>query len=166
MLILGIDPGSQATGFGLVESRGDRFETVEYGLFPIDRKAPLAARLAQLHGGLGEFLNRQKPDVVALETPYSGINPKSLIVLAQARGALLAAVAARNIPLREYAPAQVKSAVTGNGRAEKQQVAHMVRLLLKLPHTDLSDDITDALAVAICACHREGYERLRTELDN
>jgi crossover junction endodeoxyribonuclease RuvC len=97
--------------------------------------------------------------VVVLETPFHGLNPRSLIVLAQARGALLSVVGGRRVEIREYSPAEIKSAVAGNGRADKQQVARMVRLLLRL-EGELAPDATDALAVAICAAHRDRSDRI------
>lgn len=160
MLILGIDPGSRATGFGAVESRGDQLTAIDFGVLPGTGRGPVEARLATLHAEVAAVVDRLRPDVAALETPFSGMNPKSLIVLAQARGALLAAIAERDVPVHEYAPSQVKVAVTGHGRADKQQVAHMVRLLLGLGKEALSHDTTDALAVAICCTHRIGFERL------
>ncbi len=160
MLILGIDPGSQATGYGVVESRGSKLDAVDFGVLSSTAKTPLAERLAALHQGMSQLVFKYRPEVVALETPFAGINPRSLIVLSQARGALIAAVAAHQVTIREYAPSQVKSAVTGHGRADKHQVAHMVRLLLSLPSEALKHDISDALAVAICCAHREAFERL------
>lgn len=163
MLVLGIDPGSRATGFGVVESEGDRMRAVEFGVLPGTGRGPLEQRLATLHTEMAAVVDRVRPDVAALETPYAGLNPKSLIVLAQARGALLAAIAGLEVPVHEYAPAQVKVAVTGHGRADKQQVAHMVRLLLGLGDETLEHDASDALAVAICCSHRIGYEQLAAD---
>ena len=97
---------------------------------------------------------------MALETPFHGLNSRSLIVLAEARGALLATLSGRGILLREYSPAEVKSAVTGNGRADKRQVAHMVKLLLALQGDGWASDATDALALAICAAQRARLDTL------
>lgn len=163
MLVLGVDPGSRATGFGVIESRGGTLKAIEFGVLPGTAKGPVEQRLANLHREMAELVTRVEPDVAALETPYSGLNPRSLIVLSQARGVLLAAVAGGQVPVHEYAPAQVKAAVTGHGRAEKGQVAQMVRLLLGLDDQKLTHDTTDALAVAICCAHRIGFERLASE---
>ncbi len=159
MIILGIDPGSRHTGYGLIEKQGDRLLTVEHGRFSCSAGTPLPERLHQLSRDLGALIDRARPDAVALETPFHGINSRSLIVLAQARGALLAAVAARELQVLEYSPAEVKSAVSGNGRADKKQVAAMVRLILKLEER-ASADATDALAVAICCAQRYRFEQL------
>ena len=164
MLILGIDPGSLHTGYGLVEKTGrggTTFRVVDAGRFSGPRDLALPARLARLAAGLQELLDRHPPDLAALESPFHGMNARSLIVLAQARGALLAALAGRGIEIREYTPAEVKSAVTGNGRADKEQVARMVRLLLGVAGGGWPSDATDALAVALCCGQRLRLDRLR-----
>lgn len=107
------------------------------------------------------MLARRPPDLAALETPFHGMNARSLIVLAQARGALLAALAGSGLEIREYSPAEVKSAVTGNGRADKEQVARMVRLLLATAGDGWASDATDALALALCCAQRLRLDRLR-----
>ncbi len=160
MLILGLDPGSLHTGYGLLEKRGSALTTLDAGRFSCPRGQALPARLAHLVACLSELLARRPPDVVVLETPFHGMNVHSLVVLAQARGALLAAVAARGVEICEYSPAEVKSAVTGNGRADKEQVAKMVRLLLALPDRVLAADATDALALALCCAQRLRLDRL------
>jgi crossover junction endodeoxyribonuclease RuvC len=159
MLILGLDPGSLHTGYGLVEKHGSALKAVELGRFSCPRGMELPARLAWLSGRLGELLARHAPDLAVLEEPFHGLNVRSLVVLAMARGALLAVLAGRGIAIREYSPAEVKSAVTGSGRADKEQVARMVRLLVRLdPAVPQSSDATDALAVALC-----GAQRLRLD---
>lgn len=159
MLILGIDPGSRHTGYGLIDKRGDQLRAVEHGRISCAAKMPLPERLHRLSHELERLMERTRPDAVALETPFHGLNSRSLIVLAQARGALLAAIAARQLEILEYTPAEVKSAVSGNGRADKRQVADMVRLILKVEGR-ASADATDALAVAICCAQRYRLERL------
>lgn len=164
MLILGLDPGSLHTGYGLVErseKSSSSFRVVEAGRFSAPRDLALPARLARLAAGLQEVLGRYPPDVAVLESPFHGMNAHSLIVLAQARGALLAALAGRGIEIREYTPAEVKSAVTGNGRADKEQVARMIRLLLGVAGAGWPSDATDALAVALCCAQRLRLDRLR-----
>ena len=164
MLILGIDPGSLHTGYGLLEKAatgGSSFKVVTAGRLSGPRDMPLPARLARLTAGLQELLGRHRPDVAVLESPFHGMNARSLIVLAQARGALLATLAGHDIEIREYTPAEVKSAVTGNGRADKEQVARMVRLLVGVTDLSWSTDATDALAVALCCAQRLRFDRLR-----
>jgi crossover junction endodeoxyribonuclease RuvC len=164
VLILGLDPGSLHTGYGLLEKdakSGSSFRLVEAGRISGPRDLALPARLARLVAGLQELLDRYPPDVAVLESPFHGMNSRSLIVLAQARGALLAALAGRGLEIREYTPAEVKSAVSGNGRADKEQVARMVRLLLGVAGPGWSADATDALAVALCCGQRLKLDRLR-----
>lgn len=160
MLILGLDPGSLHTGYGVVERRGSALAALDLGRFSCSRSQPLPDRLAHLAGCLAVLLDRWRPETVALETPFHGLNSRSLIVLAEARGALLATLSGRGIVLREYSPAEVKSAVTGNGRADKRQVAHMVKLLLALQGDGWASDATDALALAICAAQRARLDTL------
>ena len=160
MLILGIDPGSLHTGYGVIEKQGSSLQAIEAGRFSCPRDLALPDRLAHLTGRLQELLARRPPDLAVLETPFHGMNVHSLIVLAQARGALLAVLAGRGVEIREFSPAEVKSAVTGNGRADKEQVARMVRLLLAARGEGWASDATDALAVAICCAQRLRLDRL------
>ncbi|MEM7480627.1 MAG: crossover junction endodeoxyribonuclease RuvC [Acidobacteriota bacterium] len=159
MLVLGLDPGSRITGWGFVEKRGASLALVEAGVFPVPTREPMARRLAYLSQELTVLLARRPPAAVAVETPFHGRNSRSLVVLAQARGALLAAAGAVDCAVREYSPAEVKAAVTGNGRSDKQQVARMVRLMLGAGE-GLAADATDALAVAICGIQRARIERI------
>ena len=160
MLILGLDPGSLHTGYGLVEKHGSSLVPLEAGRFSCPKDLGLPQRLARMAGHLEELLARRPPDLAVLETPFHGMNARSLIVLAQARGALLAVLAGRGVEIREYSPAEVKSAVTGNGRADKEQVARMVRLLLATRGDGWASDATDALALAICCAQRLRLDRL------
>jgi len=161
MLILGIDPGSLHTGFGLVERNGSSLRVAEAGRLSCPRDLALPSRLAHLAAGLEALLARCSPDLAALEAAFHGRSSRSLIVLAQARGALLAVLAGRGLEVREYSPAEVKSAVTGNGRADKSQVARMVRLLLAAPGDGWASDATDALALALCCAQRLRFDRLK-----
>jgi crossover junction endodeoxyribonuclease RuvC len=160
VLILGLDPGSLHAGYGFVEKQGSSLAAVDAGRFSCPRALDLPRRLAHLAGRLEELIARRRPDLAVLETPFHGMNARSLIVLAQARGALLAVLAGRGIEVREYSPAEVKSAVTGNGRAGKDQVARMVRLLLAARGDGWSSDATDALALAICCAQRLRLDRI------
>jgi crossover junction endodeoxyribonuclease RuvC len=161
MRILGLDPGSLHTGYGLIEKRGSGLAALEAGRFSCAPDLPLPLRLAQLVARLADLLARVRPDLAVLEAPFHGRSSRSLIVLAQARGALLAAVAGCGVEIREYSPAEVKVAVTGSGRAGKDQVSRMVRLLLAIDAQErLASDATDALAVAICGAQRLRLDRL------
>ncbi len=158
--ILGIDPGSRHTGYGLIRRHGDRLELLDQGRLSPPRRLDPVERIGWLARQLGERLAEWRPEVAVLETPYLGLNPRTLVVLAQARGALLGALAGGRVAVREYSPAEVKSAVTGNGRADKQQVARMVALHLPGVPAETTEDATDALAVAICYAHRRRLDRL------
>lgn len=121
----------------------------------------LSERLAGLSREVDSIIERWQPQAAALESPFYGLNAKSLIVLAQARGAILALMGGRDIEIHEYSPAEVKTAVAGNGRADKAQVSRMVHLLLSLDPSDRSADQTDAMAVAVCYAKRYRMDRVR-----
>lgn len=160
--ILGLDPGSRHTGFGLIDQVGASLQVVQFGRFSPAAKAPLGERLADMIGALETLLDQWNPTHAALETPFQGLNPKSLIVLSQARGALLATLARRSLVIREYSPTEVKSAVSGYGRAEKDQVNRMVRQILSLRGKKPTADAADALAIAICCASRGRHDELTT----
>lgn len=160
MLILGLDPGSRHTGYGLVETDGGTLRAIDYGRFSCPASQPVPNRLAEMARQLSELIAQWQPEVAVLETPFHGLNTRSLVVLAQARGALLAVLAARGLEIGEYSPAEVKSAVAGQGRATKEQVARMVKLQLSLADDNLTADASDALAMAICFAQRRRMDRL------
>lgn len=161
VLILGIDPGSRHTGWGLLRWRGDEQLLVADGRLstPLDVELPL--RLAALSRGVADLVDRFGPDAAAVETSYYGMNPRSLIVLAQARGAILAALAGCGLEVLEYSPAEVKTAIAGNGRAHKSEVARMVSRLLRLGERARTADTTDAIALALCCARRYRMDRAR-----
>jgi crossover junction endodeoxyribonuclease RuvC len=161
VLILGIDPGSRYTGWGVLDWQGDRQRLVADGLLAVRAELELPERLATLQREIGELIELHRPDAAAVEAPYYGMNPRSLIVLAQARGAILAAIAHRCVAVVEYSPAEVKTAIAGNGRADKKEVARMVRLLLRLDDDARAADTTDAIAIALCCARRFRLDRLR-----
>jgi crossover junction endodeoxyribonuclease RuvC len=150
VIVLGIDPGSRFTGYGVVRSAGSRLELIAEGCLRSDQADGIAPRLASLAGALEELVTSFQPEAVVVESLFHGVNTRSLIVLAQARGAILATLGRLGLNPVELTPAEVKRAVTGNGRADKQQVARMVGVLLALPPRRRSADTTDALALAIC----------------
>lgn len=160
LVILGIDPGSRHTGWGVIERRGSRLEVRGHGRISLPGSMALAERLARLGDAVSELVDEHCPHVAVLEALFHGVNPKSLIVLAQARGAILASLCRCRLDVREYSPAEVKSSVTGNGRADKQQVAKMVAMVLGLRGRKLAPDASDALAVAICYGQRARIDRL------
>lgn len=157
MRIIGIDPGSVSTGFGVIDYDRGRLTLVDHGSINTKRGAELAERLAHIHEGLLAVIARTRPAAAAVETPFAGNNVKSLIQLAHARGVILLAARSAQLDVFEYAPRSVKSAVVGYGAAEKEQVAKMVRMLLPGCATlKMSADASDALAIAICHAHTAG----------
>jgi len=146
--VLGIDPGSRTTGYGIVESRGGQSVYVASGCVRA-REAELAARLAEIYTGIVELIVAHAPDAVAIEQVFVARNAGSALKLGQARGAALTAAVVSGVPVTEYAARRVKQAVTGTGAASKAQVQHMVCRLLGL-HTAPGADAADALAIAIC----------------
>lgn len=158
MLILGLDPGLRNTGFGLIESVGNRLRHVEDGVITTDDAESVAVRLAFLHRALAALLARAAPDEAAVEETYVNRNPTSTLRLGQARGVVLLAPALAGIPVAEYGAMAVKQSVVGYGHAEKDQVGVMVRRLL--PAATLKRaDAADALAVAICHAHHRATTR-------
>lgn len=154
MRILGIDPGSGTTGFGIIETDGSQHRVVLYGAIKTHSKKPFHERLLKIHADLSELLLREKADMVAIEEVFHATNVQSALRLGHARGVALLVAAQNNLPVYEYSPLEIKSAVVGYGRAEKSQVQAMVRLLLNLPEAPAPDDAADALAIAICHAHR------------
>ncbi len=147
MRILGVDPGSNATGFGIVERRDAELLHVVHGVLR-PRGRELADRLHHLHGALQDVIEQHRPEVAAVEQVFVAASARSALVLGQARGAVLVALGAAGLPVREYTPAEVKQAVTGQGRAAKPQVQRMVARLLGLERVP-TQDAADALAVAM-----------------
>ncbi|HEX8153027.1 MAG TPA: crossover junction endodeoxyribonuclease RuvC [Thermoanaerobaculia bacterium] len=157
MRILGVDPGSITTGFGVIHSEKGKLTLVEQGSISTRRGAELPERLSVIHAGLVDVIARTAPEAVAVETPFAGQNVKSLIQLAHARGIVLLAAQSARLDIFEYAPRSIKSAVVGYGAAEKEQVAKMVRMLLPGCATlKMTADASDALAIAICHAHTAG----------
>jgi crossover junction endodeoxyribonuclease RuvC len=155
--ILGVDPGSIITGFGVIDYERGRLVLVEQGAINTRRGAELAERLQKIHEELCAVIARTRPEAIAVETPFAGHNVKSLVQLAHARGVVLLAAQSARLEIFEYAPRSVKSAVVGYGAAEKEQVAKMVRMLLPgCAAMQLAADAADALAVAICHAHTAG----------
>src|SRR5579862_2512845 len=154
MLVLGIDPGTASTGYGVVRSSGSRIEALREGVIVTAAQVPLERRLAQIHGEIGELLDQFEPDAVAVEELYFGANVQTAFAVGQARGVVLLAAGQRGIPSRSYTPQQVKGAVCGHGRADKDQVGRMVARLLGLAAPPAPDHAADALAVAICDINR------------
>jgi crossover junction endodeoxyribonuclease RuvC len=152
--IFGIDPGSERTGFGCIESSGSRHRLIICGALAAPARATFPERLTVIHTGLAALLARHRPDCVAVENIFYARNVRSALKLGHARGVALLAAAEAGLPVIEYAPAEIKRAVVGYGRAEKSQMQRMVQLLLGLDAPPSPHDAADALAVAICHLHR------------
>jgi crossover junction endodeoxyribonuclease RuvC len=156
--LLGIDPGLQRCGWGLVTAEGARLSYVAHGVIKADAKRTLAERLVEIMVGLEAVIAAHAPDEAAVEETFVNSNARSALALGQARGAAMIAPAKAGLPVAEYAPAVIKKAVVGNGQAEKDQVAFMVRRLLPTAGA-VSADAADALAVAICHAAHGGFRR-------
>jgi len=154
MLVLGIDPGTASTGYGLVRSSGPRLDALEEGVIVTRPGVAIERRLAEIHSRVGELLDTHQPDALAIEELYFGVNVRSAFAVGQARGVILLAAGQRGIPSRGYTPQQVKAAVCGHGRAGKEQVGQMASRLLGLATAPATDHAADALAVAICDLNR------------
>jgi crossover junction endodeoxyribonuclease RuvC len=151
--IFGIDPGSERTGYGCVETDGRRHRLVTCGAIQAGRADAFPERLARIHRELSSLLAECHPDCVAIENLFHATNARSALKLGHARGVAMLAAVQAGCTVSEYTPAEIKRAVVGYGRAEKQQVAHMIKLLLGLDAAPAPFDATDALAVAICHLH-------------
>jgi crossover junction endodeoxyribonuclease RuvC len=153
MRILGIDPGSASTGYGVVESRSGRLRALAHGTIVPPRGLPFLDRLPHIASAIEALVRRVAPDGAAVEDVFHARNSRVALQLGHVRGAALLPLLRAGVPIHEYAPRLVKKAVTGSGAAEKEQVRRMVRLLLGLGESALSLDASDALAVAICHAH-------------
>ena len=150
MRILGIDPGYAIVGYGIIEYENGKLRPLDYGAIETPAKIPTAERLLKIERDVTELVKDTEPDEIALEELFFNTNITTGIKVAQARGVILLSCAKLCNKLFEYTPLQIKSTVTGNGTASKQQVQFMVRTLLKLKETPKPDDAADALAAAIC----------------
>jgi crossover junction endodeoxyribonuclease RuvC len=154
--VFGIDPGSERTGYGCITTDGSRHALVACGAIATAANATFPDKLLTIHKALGLLLTEHKPDCVAIENVFYAKNVRSALKLGHARGVALLAAVERGYPVFEYAPAEIKRAVVGYGRAEKHQVGEMVRLMLGLAEAPAPHDAADALAVAICHVHASG----------
>jgi len=159
MRVFGIDPGTLVCGYGVVDFDGNCMKVVDYGVVRCSRR-PLPERLHTIHGGLASLIARYRPDVAAVEGVFHGINPRTALKIGEGRGVALLAAASAGIRIVEYSPATVKKAIVGSGRAHKSQVQQMVRVLLALQEIPQPEDAADALAIAICHCHRARLENV------
>jgi crossover junction endodeoxyribonuclease RuvC len=164
MLVLGIDPGTATTGYGLVRERPDgELEAVAYGVITTPARTPMPDRLKQIHSGVTALIEQHHPDAAAVETMYFGKNVTTAITVAQARGVILLALAEAGLTIREYKPSEIKQAIAGYGDADKVQMQEMIRQLLNLEHVPHPDDAADGLGVAITDLNSSRFERMSAE---
>ena len=160
MRVLGIDPGSLATGFGVVEEAANRkLRALAWGAIRTTARQPLSERLKRIYDGLSEAMQTWRPDAVSVERVFFADNPQTALTLGHARGVALLTAANAAVPLVEYSALEIKMAVVGYGRAAKSQIQQMVQTLLRLDDAPKPTDAADALAAAICHLHTHGFQR-------
>lgn len=150
MIIMGIDPGTATTGYGIIKKEVQKHTLIKYGCILTPAKTPLCDRLDTIFDELSELIEEFRPDQIAVEELFFAANSKTAIAVSQARGVILLAGKKKGLPVHEYTPLEVKMALTGYGRADKNQIQQMVKTLLGLKDIPKPDDAADALAIAIC----------------
>jgi crossover junction endodeoxyribonuclease RuvC len=153
VIVLGIDPGTARTGYGIVAREGSTLRMVDYGCLETIDDRPLAGRLLLIHEALSDLIETHRPEAVGVERLFFNKNVQTAFAVGQARGVVLLTAAQHGLPVVELGPHEVKLAVTGYGRAPKDQVQRMVQLLLSMTELPRPDDAADALAVAVCTAH-------------
>jgi crossover junction endodeoxyribonuclease RuvC len=154
MIVLGVDPGTLTTGFGVVRWKNGTLYGLHHGIIKNNSSDSMPVRLQLIYNRLVDVINRYHPDEFAIESAFYGKNVQSAMKIGHARGVSILAAVQHEIPTTEYSPREVKRAVVGNGAASKDQVAYMVRSILNMKNEDILHDVSDALAVAICHIHR------------
>ena len=149
-IILGIDPGTNVMGYGLISCQGEKIILIQFGVIHLSKYKNHELKLKKIYDRISELISEYLPDEVALEAPFYGKNVQSMLKLGRAQGVAMAAALNKDIPISEYAPKRIKQSVTGNGNASKEQVASMIQMMLKFTDAPKFLDATDALAVAIC----------------
>lgn len=157
--ILGIDPGTIITGYGVIACDGHKLQAVDYGCIRPPAKMKLSDRYMVIFDGIDQLIERHKPDALAIETQFVLKNPQSAIKLGMARGVILVAAKRKGVSVFEYAPTRAKRAVVGNGSASKSQVQRMVQHLLNLASLPEPEDAADALSLAICHAHADKFQQ-------
>lgn len=150
MRILGIDPGTAITGYGIIDRQFNNYRVVDYGSIQTQAHTPMEERLCKIYEGMRWLIKEYEPDEIAVEELFFNRNVTTAITVGQARGVIILAAAQSGVKVNEYTPLQVKQAITGYGNAEKKQVQFMVKNILGLPRVPSPDDVADALAIAIC----------------
>jgi crossover junction endodeoxyribonuclease RuvC len=166
MIILGIDPGTARTGYGIIEKKGNSLRTIKFGLIETSKDAPQPERLGAVHDGIVKLIRKFKPDAIAVEKLFFNKNAKTVMSISESRGVILLAAVKCGIGIFEYTPLQVKMALTGYGMAQKGQVERMTRALLNLKEIPKPDDIADALAIAVCGANSYRMDAIKKNLNN
>ena len=162
MIVVGVDPGAGTTGYGVVSRASNGvISLIECGVIRTDPATPLPKRLKEIYDGVTDVLTRHNASVVAVEGVFYAKNVHTTVVLGHARGAILLAATMKDIAVAEYSPAEIKSAVVGNGRATKEQVQFMIQRLLRLKEPPRPSDAADGVAVALCHCNADVIAQLR-----
>lgn len=161
MRIIGFDPGTAITGFGLLDKIGNRLHPVEFGVIRTTHDLPDYQRLELIYRRVSDLIINYSPEIMAVEKLFFNKNTRTALDVGQARGVIMLAAAQQGIPVAEYTPLQVKMAVVGYGRAQKNQVQEMVRILLGLSKPPKPDDAADALGIAICHAHSRNFDYLK-----
>ncbi len=158
MRVLGIDPGSETLGWGVVEGTGTKYTLVDYGTVKSNTRDAFSKRLLNIYDAVADLMGTHSPDVLSVEDTFYAVNVGVALKLGQVRGIMLLLAEQRGLGIAEYAPRLVKQTVVGYGNAEKQQVQHMVKILLKMKELPTPHDAADALAIAICHFHHAGLQ--------
>lgn len=153
MIFMGIDPGLNKTGVGIIFGEKDKISYISHKLITTNPKGSLPERIGEIVAVMNEIINEYKPQYAGIENIFHSINVKSALLLGQTRGALIATMTAHNIPVREFTALQIKKALTGHGKAEKEQVKKMVEIHLNMVFKEIPLDITDALACGLCLAY-------------
>lgn len=160
-IILGIDPGTNVMGYGIIQTEGKKYKLLQYGVIHLKKYETHELKLKKIFERITGIIEEFLPDSMALEAPFYGVNVQSMLKLGRAQGVAMAAALAREIPITEYSPKKVKQSVTGNGNASKEQVAAMLQTLFNLTELPKMLDATDALAVALCHHFHDGRIQTR-----
>lgn len=162
MKILGVDPGTIITGYGIIDYESPHFSVLDYGSIKPPQGLKLSDRYLFIYHGIEELIAKFKPEALVVETQFVSKNPQSAIKLGMARGIIVLAAKKQGISVFEYAPKKAKLAVTGNGKSSKFEVQKMVQLLLKLPSIPTPEDAADALSIAICHANSLSHQQLQS----
>ena len=155
-IILGIDPGTNVMGYGLIAIKGNQITLIQFGVVHLNKYADHALKLSKIFERISHIIDEYHPDEMAIEAPFFGVNVQSMLKLGRAQGVAIAAAISKQVPIFEYAPKKIKMSVTGNGNASKEQVASMLSTLLHFKEIPKLLDATDALGVAVCHYFQKG----------